>query len=164
MARGATKARGNVWCEARLEAAKTDQRLLTRQGAAERVNMSVNAISDTELGLEKCMPVDKAIILADAYGAPHLLNYYCLHECPIGRTMPISDEVNDIDRITVKLLKSLKVDDLEDIKDKLIDIAEDGYISEDEKPDLQEVMEYLDKLSKTVSELRILSQRVLREE
>lgn len=44
MARGATKASGNVWYEARMEAAKTDQRLLSREGAAERANMSVDAM------------------------------------------------------------------------------------------------------------------------
>lgn len=162
MARGATKANGNVWYEARMEAAKTDQRLLSREGAAERANMSVDAIKNTELGLEKCMPVEKAVILADAYGAPNLLNHYCLHECPIGRNMPISDANVSIDRVTVKLLKSLRVDDIERVKDKLLAIAEDGIISEDEKPDLREVMEYLDKLSKTVSELRIISERVLK--
>jgi len=154
MGRRATKAAENPWCKARLEAAKYDERLLSREGAAERLGMSVSAVSDAELGLSKCMPVDKAVLMADLYRAPYLLNYYCINECPIGCRLPISDEVLGIERITVKLLKNLRVDDLRDVKEKLIDIAADGVIGEDEKPDLAEVIKYLESLAKTISELK----------
>lgn len=137
MGRDATKALGNPWYEARKNAAKYDERLLSREGAAEMLGMSVSSVADAELGLTKCMPVDKAVLMADLYKAPHLLNHYCLNECPIGCRHCISEEVSDIDRVTVKLLRNLKVDDLEDMKEKLLDIAEDGVISESEKPDLK---------------------------
>lgn len=110
MGREATKASGNPWYEARKKAAEYDDRLCSREGAAERLGMSVSAVADAELGLSKCMPVDKAVLMADLYRAPHLLNHYCLHECPIGCRHSLSDEVLGIDRVTVKLLKSLKVD------------------------------------------------------
>lgn len=116
-----------------------------------------------ELGLTKCMPVDKAVLMADLYNAPQLLNYYCLHECPIGCRHSISDEVVDIDRVTVKLLKGLRVDKLEEIKDSLLDIAEDGKITDDEKPELKEVLDYLDSLAKTVSELKTIGEIALGE-
>ena len=161
MGRDATKAAGNPWYEARKRAAEYDDRLSSREGAAERLGMSVSSVADAELGLTKCMPVDKAVLMADLYNAPHLLNYYCLHECPIGCRQSISDEVLDIDRVTVKLLKNLKVNQLTEMKDKLLDIAEDGVISDDEKPDLREIMDYLDKLAKTVSELKTIGQMAL---
>ena len=104
MGRGATKAAGNVWYEARMEAAKWNDKLLSRAGAAEALNMSEDAVKDTELGLNKCMPVDKAVLMADLYRKPELRNYYCLHECPIGRTLAISDEAPGLERVTVKLL------------------------------------------------------------
>ena len=116
--------------------------------------MSVSALADAELGLTKCMPVDKAVLMADRYNAPYLLNYYCLHECPIGCRQSLSDELLGIDRVTVKLLKSLKVSELADIKDSLIDIAEDGKITQDEVPKLKEILNYLDELAKTISELK----------
>lgn len=125
--------------------------------------MSVSAVADAELGLTKCMPVDKAVLMADLYNAPQLLNYYCLHECPIGCRHSISDEVVDIDRVTVKLLKGLRVDKLEEIKDSLLDIAEDGKITDDEKPELKEVLDYLDSLAKTVSELKTIGEIALGE-
>lgn len=161
MGRDATKAAGNVWYEARMNAAKYDDRLRSREGAAERLGMSVSSIADTELGLTKFMPVDKAVLMADAYNAPHLLNHYCMNECPIGCRRPMSDEDLEIDRVTVRLLKNLRVSQLEKIKDTLLDIAEDGVITEEEKPDLREVMSYLDNLAKVLTELQTVSQRVL---
>ena len=101
MGRDATKALGNPWYEARKNAAKYDERLLSREGAAEMLGMSVSSVADAELGLTKCMPVDKAVLMADLYKAPHLLNHYCLNECPIGCKHCISEEVYDIERITV---------------------------------------------------------------
>lgn len=161
MGRGATKAAGNVWYEARMEAAKWNDKLLSRAGAAEALNMSEDAVKDAELGLNKCMPVDKAVLMADLYRKPELRNYYCLHECPIGRTLAISDEAPGLERVTVKLLKNLRIEDLEGVKDRLVDIAEDGRISDDEKPALEEILTYLDRLSKTVSELRIIGEKAL---
>lgn len=163
MARGATKASDNVWYKARMEAAKVDKKLLSRSGAAEAVNMSEDAIKNTELGLEKCMPVEKAVLLSELYNAPQLLNHYCLHECPIGKNQPISDELLTIDRVTVKLLKLLKVDKLLEVREKLLDIAEDGVITADDKPELELIMEYLDTLVKTASELRTICRKVTKE-
>ena len=161
MGRGATKAAGNVWYEARMDAAKWNDKLSSRAGAAEALNMSEDAVKDAELGLSKCMPVDKAVLMADLYNAPQLKCYYCNHECPIGRTMPISAESLDIDRVTVKLLKNLRVSDLEEVKEKLVDIAEDGRITDDEKPELKNILSYLDDLAKTLSELRTIGEKAL---
>lgn len=65
MGREATKAIGNPWYEARMEAAKWDDRLLSREGAAELLGMSVSAVADAELNLTKCMPPDKAVQIQD---------------------------------------------------------------------------------------------------
>lgn len=161
MAREATKAIGNPWYEARIRASKYDDRLKSREGAAELLSMSVSAVTDAELSLSKCMPVDKACLMADLYNAPHLLNYYCLHECPIGRDQPISDDVVTIERVTVKLVKGLRLDQLDAVKNKLVDIAEDGKISDEEKPELRNIIDYLDGVSRTISELRIIGKMVL---
>ena len=156
MGRGATKALANVWYQARIEAAKGNERLQSRFGAAEEMGLSEDTIKAAELGLFKSMPVENAVLMANCYNAPQLLNYYCLHECPIGCNRPLSSDVVGIDRVTVKLLKGLKVEELSGLKDRLLDIAEDGSVSEDEMPDLEEIIEYLEGLSKTVSGLKIL--------
>lgn len=161
MGRDATKAVGNPWYEARKRAAEFDDRLYSREGAAERLGMSVSSIADAELGLTKIMPVDKAVLMADMYKAPELLNHYCLNECPIGCRHSISEEVLDVDRITVKLMKNLSLDRLNEMRQKMLDIAYDGIVSDDEKPDLKEVVEYLEETSKTISELKILADKLL---
>lgn len=164
MGRGATKAAGNVWYEARIEASKWDDRLSSRFGASGRLNVSEDVVKDVELGLHKHMPVDLAVLMADQYNAPQLLNHYCLHECPIGCRHSISTEVVDLDRVTVKLIGSLQVNKLQDLKGKLLNIAADGQITDDEKPELKEVVDYLDSMAKMISELKLLAEMALSRE
>lgn len=159
MGRGATIATGNVWYEARIEASRGNERLKSRFGAAEEAGMSEDAIKSTELGLEKHMPVEKAVILADLYGSPELLNHYCLHECPIGNNRPISEDLLSIEQVVVKFMKRLKVDRIEHLKDKLVEIAEDGKISKEEFCELEEIQKYLDDLAMTISEFRLIYEK-----
>ena len=76
MGRGAPKAQGNVWYEARIEAAKWNERLQSRLGAAEEMGLSEDAVKSAELGLYKFLPVDNAVLMADTYNASELLNHY----------------------------------------------------------------------------------------
>lgn len=76
MGRDATKAAGNPWYQARKKAAEYDDRLCSRESAAEQLGMSVSSLADAELGNTKFMPVDKAVLMADRYNAPWLLNHY----------------------------------------------------------------------------------------
>jgi len=162
MGRGATKAGSNIWYQARIEAAKWNERLCSRMGAAEEMGLSEDAVKSAELGLYKSMPVENAVLMADCYCAPELLNHYCLNECPIGRERSLSSEVLGIDRITLKLLKGLRLEQLEQMQDKLVDIAVDGKITPEELPDVSEIMDYLDEISKTVSELKIACKKAIK--
>lgn len=156
MGRDASKAAGNPWYEARLEAAKFNDKLCSREGAAELLGMSVSSVADTELGLSKVMPVDKAVLMADLYCDPALLNYYCLHECPIGRRRPISDDTICVERAAVKLTKILRKEVVQRFKHGLQDIAADGVVSDDEFPEFDAIMDELREVSKVISELEII--------
>ncbi len=162
MGREATKAAGNVWYEARMEAAKWDDRLSSREGAAEISGLTKDQIMNSERDWYKFMPVETAMILAETYNAPNLLNHYCIHECPIGKRLPISESVLNIERVTVKLLRALREEYLADLKNTLLEIAEDGKISEDELDDLEEILVCLDGIGKTVSELKIIGEKALK--
>ena len=157
MGRGALKAAGNVWYQARIEAAKWNEKLSSREGAADEAGMSEDAVKNTELGIEKCMPVDKAVILADLYKAPELLNYYCLNECPIGKNLPVSDKVFGIDRLTVKTLQLFRENMVGYVNDMMMKIAGDGEVTLDEKDDLMMVIGYLEEISRLGSELKTLA-------
>ena len=164
MGRDAAIASGNPWYEARKRAAIWNDRLSSRAGAAEMLHVSEDVIDAVERNTYKHMPVETAVAMADVYHQPELLNHYCLHECPIGCHRSLSDEIVDIDRVTVKILKNMRLDVLEDFKNKLLDIAEDGKISAEEVPHLVELNEYLKGLSKTISEINNLTARAVAED
>lgn len=72
-----------------------------------------------------------------------------------------SANISTVERTTIRLLKQLRQDEVQDIKDTLIEITADGVISEDEKVDLAEILEYLDELIKAAGELRLIGSKVL---
>ena len=160
MGSGATKAAGNPWYEARMAAATYNPKLCSREGAAEMLGMSVSSVADAELGLQKVMPVDKAVLMADLYRDPALLNYYCLNECPIGWRRPISDNRVEIERATVKLSKALRKDAVQWFKHALQDIAADGVVSSDELAEFVQIVDELREVSKIISELEIIRDKV----
>jgi len=160
MGRAPTKAMGNPYFEARKRASEFNEKLSSRAGAAELLHVSVDVVTDAELDLYKSLPVELIVRMADLYQEPQLLSTYCLRECPIGRNNAISDKVLTIERVTVKLLRKMRVEQLESMKDRLLDIAEDGMISEDEIEDVKSISEYLDSLSRTISELRTIAKKI----
>lgn len=119
-----------------------------------------DAIRRIENNLNKVMPVDTAVLLADLYKDPSLLNYYCLHECPIGRKRPISDERIEIDRAAVKLTKVLRKETVQWFKHGLQDIAADGMVTPDEVEAFDRIVDELREVSKIISELEIIRDKV----
>lgn len=61
----------------------------------------------------------------------------------------------------MQLLKQLREADVRDVKDTLIDITADGVISNDERSELEKILEYLDGLIKAAGELRLIGKKVL---
>lgn len=160
MGRDASKSVGNVWREARLEAAKWNDTLSSQDNVADLIGVSRDTIRRVETSANKVMPVDVAVLLADLYNAPELLNHYCLHECPIGSRRSLSENSFEIDRATVRLTKMLRKETVQWIKHGLQDIAVDGEVSEEELEAFDEIMEELRELSKVISELEIIRDKV----
>lgn len=77
-----TKAAGNIYCQCRKEAAKYNDKLNSREGAAEVLGMSSSTLSDYELGITKIIPAENILRMADVYNAPQLKNHYCKNCCP----------------------------------------------------------------------------------
>ena len=72
-----------------------------------------------------------------------------------------SAEITSVERTTMQLLKQLREADVRDVKDTLIDITADGVISNDERSELEKILEYLDGLIKAAGELRLIGKKVL---
>lgn len=165
MGRDARKAIENPCFKCRKEAAKHNDRLYSREGAADLLGVSVSSLAEYETGVTKVIPVDKIVLMADLYGAPELKLWYCSEECPIGQTAPClpSYELNSVESTTLRLLKMLRQDEVQNVTDTLIDITADGVISDDERVNLTEIMEYLGELIKAAGELQLIGSRILKE-
>lgn len=87
MSKFATKASGNVWCEARYAAAKGNGRLSSREGAAEELGIDRSRLARIELGSTVPYP-EEALLMADMYKSPELKNYFCREMCPLGKICP----------------------------------------------------------------------------
>lgn len=162
MGRDAMKAGENPCFRCRKEAAKYNDKLHSREGAAELLGVSVSSLADYELGNTKVIPVDKVVLMADLYNAPELMAWYCSSECPIGRSFPMpSAEISTVERTAMQLLRKLRQSDVQDVREKLIDITADGVISDDERVDLEAILDYLDGLIKAAGELRLIGAKVL---
>lgn len=159
---GCTKNNENVYFRARKDAAAYNEKLCSREGAAELLGVSVSTLADYELGITKFIPVDKVVLMAELYNCPELKTGYCKHECPIGKTMPLAIRVGGIEGIALRLLKEFDAEKIKDIKRDVVDVAADGVISDDEKPKLEEILKRLDELSMVISEIKLVGEKVLR--
>lgn len=162
MGRGSMNDNNNVYFKARKRAAIYDERLYSREGAAELLGISVSSLADYELGNTKIVPVDKVVLMADLYKAPELKNQYCKTECPIGQQMPIATEIKGLEGITLRLLREFDTAMISEMKQQLMDITADGVIDEDERPHLQKILSKLDDITKAISEMRLVGEKLLK--
>ena len=126
---------------------------LTREKASEMIGfMSPERIEKIENAKVNVQP-DDIMALAECYKAPRLCNYYCANECPIGQKYVPEIEIKDLAQITIETLNSLNKINKE--KDRLLEIIEDGRITNDEVADFVVIKKTLDKISLSVDTLQL---------
>lgn len=162
MGKDPAKGNDNVYFRARKEAATYNERLFSREGAAELLGISVSTLADYELGNTKVVPVDKVVLMADLYNCPELKYGYCKHECPIGKQMPLATEANGIEGIALRMIQKFDPEGLKEMKNSLVDIAADGIISDDEKPRLEAILRKLDDMAVVINEMKLVGEKALR--
>ena len=98
MSKYATKAAGNMFCQARYEAAKFNERLSSREGAAEELGVDRTRLARIELGSVIPYP-EEVLLMADIYRAPELkgkcFNYIVeqARKQSNGRSTAVEDQV-----------------------------------------------------------------------
>lgn len=162
MGKGPMNENNNVYFKARKKAAVYNERLYSREGAAELFGISVSTLADYELGNTKVVPVDKVVLMADLYNAPELVAGYCKNECPVHGFLPLATEERGLQGITLRLLKSFNAESMDRIKDELIDIMEDGVVDDDEVPRLRKILGMLDGMAEVISEMKIAAEKVMK--
>lgn len=109
---------------------------------------------------EKSAPhPDEVKIMAEKYNKPELRNYYCANQCPLGEDHVPEVKVKDLSRIVLEMLSSLNT--VQRNKDKLIDIAADGEISDDEIKDFVQIEKELERISMTVDALQLWAEKMV---
>lgn len=161
MGRGPTNENTNMYFQARKKAATYNERLWSREGAAELLGVSVSTLADYELGNTKVVPVDKVVLMADLYNAPELITGYCMRECPVHGFLPLATEEKSLEGIALRLLQNFNEDSLKNMRDSLIEITADGKITKDELPALEKIIGQLEKMAEVISEMKIAGEKYL---
>ncbi|MCR5120357.1 MAG: XRE family transcriptional regulator [Lachnospiraceae bacterium] len=126
---------------------------LTRAEASELMKI-VSESRIEKIESEKIIAAPEDIVaMAEAYKQPRLCNYYCANECAIGKTSVPELQVQNLSEITLGIIASLNSLNYE--KERLISIAVDGQISEEEMPDFIKIQKQLNELSLTVEALKL---------
>lgn len=145
------RVRTNVFYKARCEAAKHNEQLSSREGAADIMSIDRGRLYRIESGIANPYP-EEIHLMADLYNAPELRNYFCKTICPLGEDIPKA-EVADLDRITIRTLSAIRK--LGETKELLLDITEDGIIDESEKNDMEKVLQNLEELEKAAQNMKL---------
>ena len=145
------KTSSNVFYKARCEAAKHNEPLSSREGAADIMSIDRGRLYRIESGIANPYP-EEIRLMADLYNAPELENYYCTNICPLGGDMPKAD-IASLDRISIRALSTFRK--LGDTKEMLLDVAADGVIDESEKADMQKILENLEELEQITQSLKL---------
>ena len=93
------------------------------------------------------------LAIAEAYKAPAIINYYCTHDCDIGGRYISEVKPKELSQIAIETLNSLNK--LAQVKDRLLEIVEDGTISADEAEDFCTIKSNLDKIARAVESLQL---------
>lgn len=132
-----TKAADNVYCQHRKKAAKYNDKLKSRDGAADEIGVSPSTLADYELGNTKVVPVDKVNIMSEVYNAPELREWYCSTQCPLGAGKK-QINVKEGSLAVLGMLDAMSKS--KSIEDKLKRIFSDGKLTPDEIPKLKKTL------------------------
>lgn len=153
MARVSVKANKNIYHITR------ENLELTREKASELLKgLPPERIEKIEN--ERFIPHPEDILaMAKGYKAPHLCNYYCSNQCPIGQEYVPEIKVKDLSQIVLEMLAYLN--SMNQKKERLVEITYDGKIDKDEIDDFIYIQRELENISVAVEALQLWSERML---
>ena len=134
---------------------------LTREKASEKMTgVSASRIEKIEYDLQDPTPYD-VIQMADCYKRPELCNYYCSHKCVIGDRYVPEIEVSELPDIILETIASLN--EINPLTSRLIQIARDGKITDDEMHDFALISKRLDEVSLAIDSLNLWVDKMVSE-
>lgn len=146
MGKKSTKETKNIYQESR------ENCELTRDKASELLE-TISPDRLYKIENEKQPYPDEVLAMSKVYKRPELCNYYCTHECDIGKLYIPEVSVKELNQITLEMLATLN--SLTREKERLVEIAVDGVISESEKPDFERIQATLNDMAAAISSLQL---------
>lgn len=129
MAKQATKAIGNRYYEARIKAAKDNEKLLTRSGAVDFLpGVTEDCLKKYELDIIR-PPNTVVALMAEVYNEPELRKWYCANACPLGKDCREIPQM-PAERALIRLQNS--VYGMEQLTRQLSLLMEDGTLDSEE--------------------------------
>lgn len=111
-----------------------------------------------ENGTVTVQPED-VVAMAKRYNKPELRNYYCCNECAIGKIdAPEVTFCGGVHEILVNMAVVLRK--VNHNKIRLMEILEDGKLSDDEVEDFDKIYEELEQVSMTVEALQLWCEKM----
>lgn len=161
MGRKSTKENKNIYQEAR------DELGWSREKAADEILKIENGrygyvdkykLVKIEEESIKIQP-DDIVVLSKAYKKPELRNHYCCHDCEIGKIdAPEVIYKDNVHEILVNMACSLE--SVNSNKMRLMEILADGKVDETEMPDLNKILDELEKISMTIEAIQLWCEKM----
>ena len=130
---------------------RREARGLTRAEASEAMEwVTQSRIEKIESEKTTATP-EEVLAMVKAYRSPELCNYYCSHECAIGRGSVREVREKPIEAIVLEMLDTLN--HLEKYRDRLIEITSDGVIHDDQIEDFARIRAELERMGAVVDAL-----------
>ena len=148
----ATKASDSQYYQARYNAAQNNPVFESRESASDVIGIDRTRLARIELG--NVTPyADEVLAMSKAYNCPELCYNYCSSECPIGMKTMKNIEVSSFDRLSLKVIGSLN--DIEELKESIISISQDGEVDISEMDEFKQVLDSLGKISDSAKALQL---------
>ncbi|WP_084665647.1 helix-turn-helix domain-containing protein [Thermanaeromonas toyohensis] len=130
---------------------------LSREEAAARLHIGTRTLFAYESG-QSVVPPEIVLKMAEVYNRPDLPANYCAKMCPIGQLIAHHFEKTNVATMVLGLLKELE--DVEKVKSRLISIAADGQVDENERPEFQQIVKEVVELEREIGELKQFAARI----
>lgn len=155
-----TKAADNVYCKARLSASSFNDRLSSREGAAEVCGIDRTRLAHIELST-KVPHTEEVLLMADAYNAPELINWHCVNDCPIGKKTVPKLTITNADRAVLNFIAAYRalVQGENEADEFLIRVSECAELDEDIVPLLSRTTERAKLLTIRAQELTLWAEK-----
>lgn len=105
---------------------------------------------------------EEVCIMADRYKEPALKNHYCSNQCPIGQQYIPEIKVKNLAEIVIQMVASLN--SMKNKQERLIEIASDGIIDNEELNDFIYIQKELERISTTVDALQLWTEQMIADE